>query len=188
MTIFTKLANWRKKHFPTAKERMEARNARYQAWLQSPEGLRIQKLIEEDAKAEAENKKRNEEYQAKIEAKKQARLDAAVAIIEMIEQENKSLKGLGLRFYEAWEVPYTIWYKRSTGFPPAEEKLIISATDDDQYLKVYDVNNDYRNLDKRIKNLIFTDESQIESLYKALQMVDLDVSDVEFDFSEMLGG
>lgn len=185
--MFKTIGDWRKKHFPTPKEKMEAREARYQAYLKSPAGLRAQQAAEEQAKAQAEAERKYQEYQAKQEAKEKERLDTAIQWIEDIEERNKELKGLGLRFYEAWTVPYVIWYKRSAELPPVDGKLIVYATDDDEYFKVYDVNNDYRELDKRVRSLIFTDIFQIKGLFTSLQKVDLDVSDVEFDFSEMVG-
>ena len=114
-------------------------------------------------------------------------MDDAIEATEMIEEQNQSLKGLDLHFYDAWRVPYTVWFKRSTGEPPMKGYLIIQATDDDQYMRFYDPFCDFRELDKRVRKLIFVDPDELALYYTILQKADENVSDVEFDFSEMLG-
>ena len=67
-----------------------------------------------------------------------------------------------------------------------EGYLIIRATDDDQYLRFYDPFCDFRELDKRVKKLIFVDPEELATYYNILQRVDEKVDSVELDFSEMM--
>lgn len=190
MGMFKKLKDWRKKHFPTRWEKLQAYDEARKAYEQTDEYKRISEAYDRKQAAvaaeEAAKKKAAEERIAKEQAKKKKLMDEAIKATEMIEQQNQSLKDLDLHFYDAWKVPYTVWFKRSTDEPPMEGYLIIRATDDDQYLRFYDPFCDFRELDKRVKKLIFVDPEELATYYNILQRVDEKVDSVELDFSEMM--
>lgn len=191
MGMFKKLKDWRKKHFPTRWEKLQAYDKARKAYEQTDEYKRISEAYEKKQAAiaaeEAAKKKAAEERIAKEQAKKKKLMDDAIEATEMIEEQNQSLKGLDLHFYDAWRVPYTVWFKRSTGEPPMKGYLIVQATDDDQYMRFYDPFCNFRELDKRVRKLIFVDPDELALYYTTLQRADEKVSDVDFDFSEMLG-